>query len=248
MTWVKICGMTNLADALTAVDAGADAVGFVFYDKSPRNISAEAAREIIEKLPPSVEKVGVFVSASQPEPFEVAFLAGLTGVQSYPPPGDSAEQRTAKATGLSAFPEHTRFLIALTMEFFNHDQGIQSLASTFSNWRKTLPEGVSLPEELMDTIVLDSGDLRMPGGTGKIFNWGRALPVAQGIRQGGLRLVVAGGLTPANVAEAMQTLHPWGVDVSSGVESSPGKKDPEKVRAFVKAVREMDTKNNGDGS
>ena len=102
---------------------------------------------------------------------------------------------------------------------------------------KNLPEGFSLPEGLMDTFVLDSGDLRMPGGTGKKFDWEKAVPIAEGMRRAGLKLVVAGGLTPENVADAMRILQPWGVDVASGVEARPGKKDPEKVRAFVKAVR-----------
>jgi phosphoribosylanthranilate isomerase len=93
---------------------------------------------------------------------------------------------------------------------------------------------------LTDTFVLDSGDLRNPGGTGKTFDWEKAVPISEGMRQGGVRLVVAGGLTPSNVVEAMEILKPWGVDVVSGVEASPGKKDPEKVRAFVRAVREMD--------
>src|ERR1700685_3160129 len=83
MTWVKICGMTNLEDAMTAVEAGADAVGFVFYEKSPRNISVEAAREIVEKLPEGVEKVGVFVNGADLDPARVLLEAGLTGLQSY---------------------------------------------------------------------------------------------------------------------------------------------------------------------
>jgi phosphoribosylanthranilate isomerase len=83
MTWVKICGMTNLEDALTAVDAGADAVGFVFYEKSPRNISVENAREIVAKLPESVEKVGVFVHGCKQDAARVFLEAGLTGMQTY---------------------------------------------------------------------------------------------------------------------------------------------------------------------
>ncbi len=83
MTWVKICGMTNLEDALTAVDAGADAVGFVFYQKSPRNISVEAAREIVEKLPDGVEKVGVFVDLESERIREIVRGVGLTAVQFY---------------------------------------------------------------------------------------------------------------------------------------------------------------------
>ena len=94
----------------------------------------------------------------------------------------------------------------------------------------------------MDTFVLDSGDLRQPGGTGKTFDWKVALPIAEAMRKGGVKLVVAGGLTPQNVGDAIEILKPWGVDVVSGVESTPGKKDPEKVRAFVRAVREIDRK------
>jgi phosphoribosylanthranilate isomerase len=242
MTWVKICGMTNLEDALTAVEAGADAVGFVFYEKSPRNISVEAAREIVEKLPERVEKIGVFVTGSEPEPFEVVFPAGLTGIQSYFPAESGAASGSTKATGRSLFPGRTRFLMALPERFFDGNEGIRRLASTFANWKKNMPEGVSLPEGLMDTIVLDSGDLRQPGGTGRTFDWKKAVPIADGMRQGGVRLVVAGGLTAENVTEAIDILQPWGVDVASGVEAMPGKKNPEKIRAFVSAVREFDRK------
>jgi len=95
---------------------------------------------------------------------------------------------------------------------------------------------------LLDRIVLDSGDLRQPGGTGNTFDWNKAVLIAEGMRQGGVKLIVAGGLTPANVGDAIGVLKPWGVDVASGVEARPGKKDPEKVRAFVRAVRETDRK------
>jgi phosphoribosylanthranilate isomerase len=237
MTWVKICGMTNLEDALTAVDAGADAVGFVFYEKSPRNIGVEEARGIVEKLPEGVEKIGVFVTGSGPEPFKVVSHAGLTGIQSYPPSESGTASGSTKATGRSLFPERARFLMALPMKFVSDDEGqIQHLAADFAKWGKNLPE--DFPEGLLDTIVLDSGDLRMPGGTGKTFDWKKALPIAEGMRQGGVKLVVAGGLTVENVGEAIGILKPWGVDVASGVEAHPGKKDPEKVRAFVKAVRD----------
>jgi phosphoribosylanthranilate isomerase len=89
---------------------------------------------------------------------------------------------------------------------------------------------------------LDSGNLRQPGGTGTTFDWEKARGLAEGMRRDGLRLVVAGGLTPENVGDAISTLKPWGVDVVSGVEAQPGKKDPEKVRAFIRAVREIDRK------
>jgi phosphoribosylanthranilate isomerase len=233
--------MTNLEDALTAVDAGADAVGFVFYEKSPRNISVEAAREIVEKLPEGVEKIGVFVGGGELDPLDVLLQAGLTGTQTYLL--QDAERRNGglKGLGLSLLPEKARFLVALPMNFVGEDEdGIHKLASDFANWGKNLPEGMSLPEGLLDTFMLDSGDLRTPGGTGKTFSWKKAVPIAEGMRQGRMKLVVAGGLTSENVSEAIEILKPWGVDVASGVEATPGKKDPEKVRAFVKAVRNAD--------
>jgi phosphoribosylanthranilate isomerase len=245
MTWVKICGMTNLEDALVAVEAGADAVGFVFFEKSPRNISVEAAREIVEKLPESVEKIGVFVHGCELDPVDVLLEAGLTGTQTYLAVESGAAGRPGgvKAMGASLLPIRARFLMALPMKFVGEDEeGIRKLASDFAKWGKNLPEGFLPAEGLMDTLVLDSGDLLTPGGTGKTFDWGRAEPIAEGMRQGSMKLVVAGGLTPENVREAIGILKPWGVDVVSGVEARPGKKDPEKVRAFVNAVRDADRK------
>jgi phosphoribosylanthranilate isomerase len=240
MTWIKICGTTNLEDALVAVEAGADAVGFVFYDKSPRNISVEAARAIAEKLPEHVEKVGVFVG-SEVDPFDVLFAAGLTGLQTYPSLERGAQPSSPIPVGVSCIPERARFLMALPMNLVGTDEGqIQQLAAHFAECGKTFAELASLSQGLMDTFVLDSGDLRQPGGTGKTFDWKKAVPIKEGMCQGGVKLVVAGGLTPENVGEAIGILKPWGVDVASGVEASPGKKDPEKVRAFVKAVRAAD--------
>jgi len=244
MTWVKICGMTNLEDALTAVEAGADAVGFVFYEQSPRNISVEAVRKIVKKLPENVEKIGVFVHGGELNPFDVLLEAGLTGTQTYFAVENGAgRDGGVKAIGASLLPKRARFLMALPMMFIGEDQDrIRKLASDFAKWGKNLPEGFPVSEGLMDTFVLDSGDLQTPGGTGKTFDWGKAEPIAKGMRQGGVKLVVAGGLTPKNVAEAIGVLKPWGVDVVSGVEDRPGKKDPEKVRAFVNAVRHADRK------
>ncbi len=242
MTWVKICGMTNLEDALTAVDAGADAVGFVFYEKSPRNITVEAAREIVEKLPESVEKIGVFVHGGEQDPARVFPEAGLTGMQTYFSVENVERRDGGGAIGASLLPKRARFMTALPMRLFGEDVEQIQTATDFANWGKNLPDGTSIPADLFGTFVLDSGDLRMPGGTGKTFDWKNAVPLAEGMRRGGVKLVVAGGLTPENVGEAMQILKPWGVDVVSGVEARPGKKDPVKVRAFVKAVRDADRK------
>jgi phosphoribosylanthranilate isomerase len=234
--------MTNLEDALTAVEAGADAVGFVFYEKSPRNITVEAARAIVEKLPESVEKVGVFVNGDSAEPRKTVIEAGLTGWQTYATPPGGAMGAQNMGVGLDILPKLTRFLPSLPMNLFGEsEEQIRSLVSSFATWAKP-PEGFDLLGRLMNTIVLDSGGLRKPGGTGKAFDWDKAAPVAEGMRKGGVKLVVAGGLTAQNVVEAMRILKPWGVDVVSGVEARPGKKDPEKVRAFVKAVRDADRK------
>jgi len=242
MTWVKICGTTNLEDALTAVEAGADAVGFVFYGKSPRKISADAAREIANKLPQSIEKIGVFVLNGEVELSTVLLQAGLTGTQTYFPFEEEGRSQHGSAIETSLLPNNVRFMTALPMNLLGADEGqIQQMAANFRNSGKNFPQEFPLPC-VNFTVVLDSGDLRQPGGTGKTFDWKRAVPISEGMRQGGVKLVVAGGLTPDNVAEAIEILKPWGVDVVSGVEASPGKKDPDKVRAFVRAVREIDRK------
>ena len=141
------------------------------------------------------------------------------------------------------FPERVRLLVALPMSFVLKDENrIQQAASSFAKSEKDVRMGVARPEGEVITIVLDSGNLRVPGGTGKTFDWNKAVPIAEGMRRDGVKLVVAGGLTAENVGEAIRILQPWGVDVASGVEARPGKKDPEKVRAFVKAVRDADRK------
>jgi phosphoribosylanthranilate isomerase len=240
MTWIKICGMTNLEDALVAVEAGADAVGFVFYEKSPRNVSPEVARKIVEKLPEHVEKIGVFVGDPSGS-LEVVSRTGLTGLQSYPSATDGAPGNVFKAVRVSGLPRRPRVLVSLSMRLIGeneHQTG--KLETDYASCGKTLAEFSSLSQGLLETFVLDSGDLRAPGGTGKAFDWKKAVPIAEEMRQGGVKLVVAGGLTAENVSEAIAILKPWGVDVVSGVEARPGKKDPEKVRAFVQAVRAAD--------
>ena len=243
MTWVKICGMTNLEDALVAVDAGADAVGFVFYEKSPRNISVEAAREIIEKLPESTEKIGVFVSPDS-DPIKVLLTAGLTGTQSYVSgEGVAGSNASTKAIDVDLLPRRARSLMAFPMSLVGNDMSqVKGMMAGFAASQAKIPGGTSLPEGLMDTFLLDSGNSRQPGGTGHAFDWSKAHSLVEGMRENGLKLIVAGGLTPENVGDAIRILGPWGVDVSSGVEASPGKKDPKKVRAFVRAVREYDRK------
>jgi phosphoribosylanthranilate isomerase len=243
MTWVKICGITNLEDALLAVEAGADALGFVFYDKSPRKIDVETARAIVEKLPEQIEKVGVLVGGSDIEWFDIVLEAGLTAVQHYPGPRSQGTQGI-RALCMSRFPGPLKHFMAVIplADSLKDDRIVTGLAADFVRFRTNIPEKAPVPEGVFDTFLLDSGGGQQPGGTGKTFNWRKAVPLAEGIRQVGLKLVVAGGLTAQNVGEAIDVLKPWGVDVSSGVESCPGKKDPEKVRAFIQAVRQTDGK------
>ena len=243
MTWVKICGMTNLEDALVAVEAGADAVGFVFYEKSPRCVSLETAREIVEKLPREIEKIGVFVGPDI-DPWDVLLRTGLTGTQSYITAGSIAGSGArSKAIGMSLLPTKARFLMAMPMSFFDNDvHNVVQMVASLAESKKKAPSGSSIPEGIFDTLLLDSGNSRTPGGTGEAFDWRRASGLSDAMHNNGFKLIVAGGLKPENVGQAIEILHPWGVDVSSGVEERPGKKDPEKVRAFVRAVREMDRK------
>src|SRR2546430_15930809 len=146
MTWIKICGTTNLEDAQVAVDAGADAVGFVFYDKSPRKISVEAARAITEKLPEHVEKVGVFVG-NEVDPFEVLFAAGLTGLQTYPSAERGARPSSLNPVSVSCLPERARFLMALPMNLLGADEvKIQQLAASFAECGKTFEELASFSQ------------------------------------------------------------------------------------------------------
>jgi phosphoribosylanthranilate isomerase len=229
MTWIKICGMTNLEDALTAVDAGADAVGFVFYEKSPRNILVEAAREIVKKLPENVEKVGVFVGETAETVLEISEKAELTIAQTYPDfrnplsiPDDQILERAS-----------FRVIVALPASQLPQEESEDPAVIT-GFWAS------SKFRDRVVAVLLDSGTSNRPGGTGKTFDWRSAAPMTDLMSHVGLRLIVAGGLTPGSVGDSMRALKPWGVDVVSGVEASPGKKDPEKVRAFVRAVRDTE--------
>ncbi|HEY1800987.1 MAG TPA: phosphoribosylanthranilate isomerase [Terriglobales bacterium] len=223
MTWAKICGITNLEDALTAIDAGADALGFVFYEKSPRKITGEQARRIIQKLPSRIETVGVFVAGANGNIAEIAEQAQLSSVQVHLR-GNATDSPSGP---LSAGRKH--YLAVSASDFFDQDNTDFSVSKSGLN-----------AAEWIHAVFLDSGTAQQPGGTGKVFDWHKAVATAERIQRSGLRLVVAGGLTPKNVAEAMRVLKPWGVDVSSGVGAAPGKKDPEKVRAFIAAVKQAD--------
>jgi phosphoribosylanthranilate isomerase len=234
MTWVKICGMTNLEDALTAVEAGADAVGFVFYEKSPRKIDVETAREIVGELPKSVETVGVFAGESLIRAQEFGDRVGLDSLQLYP----FSDPKCLEILENAGFWPPTQRKAGQRKLY---------LALPIS---KLVVEGAEKNELTVSVadlggkfvaLLLDSGGALRPGGTGVAFDWNKAGPAIADLSLH-QKVIIAGGLTPQNVSEAIGILQPWGVDVASGVEASPGKKDPEKIRAFVKAVREIDRK------
>jgi phosphoribosylanthranilate isomerase len=218
--WVKICGTTNLEDALLSAEAGADALGFIFAE-SPRRVSVEEAREIVRALPREVEKIGVFVNAGAPEILQVVGEVGLTGVQLHGDEPASVVQEVARAgvTVIKAMPAAQ----------------LEAMADVAGALAGEGAAAVALPQG-MDALLIDSGSAAQRGGTGMAFAWQELREVVRWLGEN-LRVIVAGGLTPANVSEAIRILEPWGVDVVSGVESGPGKKDAGKVKAFVKAAK-----------
>jgi phosphoribosylanthranilate isomerase len=230
MTWIKICGITNLEDALSAVDAGAHAIGFVFYEKSPRWIEPANAREIVAQLPNGVEKVGVFVDLAQDRLADIVNAVGLTGVQCRLRP-----RTDALAGEKPGFQRPTRMLLPLSAtRLIEDEKRLQGLTSEFLRMAESRK-----PKSGFDTFVLDSTTPSQPGGTGRAFDWQRIAPLVH-VMNRSVKVIVAGGLTADNVAEAMQILRPWGVDVSTGVEAAPGRKDPAKVKAFIQAVKNAD--------
>ena len=205
--FVKVCGVTSVDDARLAVDAGADAVGLVFWPGSPRHVSVGAAREIADALPPFVVRVGVFVDAAPGELARVAEAAGLDMLQLH-----GAEP-----------PEIFDVLPRRALKAIRVGEDFQ-------------PEEALRYEGRAAGLLLDTKAGAAPGGTGRTFDWSLIRPVRDRARF----VLLAGGLTPENVAEAIAAARPDGVDVSSGVEAAPGRKDPSRVRAFVAAVRKAE--------
>jgi len=206
---VKICGITNVPDAVAAVEAGADALGFMFYDASPRHVSIREAAGIIRELPPLVMKVGVFVDAPEDTVMRAIGDCGLSLLQFH---GHET-------------PEYCTQFGLMSMKAFRI-RNTESLAA--------------LPDYATDAWLLDAFAKDKLGGTGEKFNWDLAVEA----KKLGRPIFLAGGLTPENVAEAVKKVQPYGVDVSSGVEAEPGKKDHEKVRRFIKAAKSVEMPEN----
>lgn len=212
MVKVKICGITNWRDAKLAIDAGADLLGFNFYPPSPRFISPSEARSIIRRVPSRVQAVGVFVNESASDVADWAALMGLDSVQLH---GEEPPELAAALSRL--FP---------VLKAFRVRPGFR--LSALARYRAAARHG---------GFLLDSFSSRARGGTGRTFDW----TLARRARRYG-RVFLAGGLTPENVAHAIRAARPFALDVCSGVEASPGKKDPRRVRALMDAVHAAERK------
>jgi phosphoribosylanthranilate isomerase len=194
---VKVCGMTSLKDALNAVEGGADAVGFIFYKKSPRSVTMKTVREIVLELPPFVDTVGVFVDETAEQINKIADYCNLDIIQLH---GDESPTFCKKI--------RRKVIKAFRIKDM---QSVKKLSSF-----------------QVSGFLLDTFSENLHGGTGKVFDWNLALPA----KKFG-PVIMAGGLTPNNVQQAVRQIRPYGVDVCSGVESEPGIKDHKKVRAFL---------------
>ena len=211
--WIKICGNTTLADAQLAAEAGANAVGFV-HAPSPRKVTQGQVAAFVPQLPAALEKIGVFVDASLAEITSAVENCGLTGIQLH-----------------WGAPRELPMKLRL-----RHGPRLRILRVVYADGGGALVAFSPESAKSVDAILIDSHTTYAAGGTGVAFDWtaaGKDLLKSAGNR----KLVVAGGLNPSNVAEAIATLHPWGVDVVSGVESEPGRKDPDRVRAFIANAR-----------
>ena len=209
MLRIKICGVTTPADARFAADAGADAVGLNFYPQSPRFLAPQQAAAVVRALPAFTAAVGVFVGTELRRVCAVAFQLGLRGVQTY-------DDRP---------PAEDTFPFAHVPAFRVKD------AADLDAVRRFVDAAVSLGRAPA-AVLIDSHVPGQMGGTGHVAPW----ELLRGF-DAGVPLVLAGGLTPENVAEAVAVVRPWGVDVASGVERAPGVKDSDKVARFVKNAR-----------
>ena len=202
MTKIKICGITNYDDAMAAVDAGADALGFIFA-KSPRQIQPEQARDIIIKLPTFVKTVGVFVNEDKNKILDIINYCGIDNVQLH---GDEN-------------PETCRMFMPRTIKALKmkDDSSI---------------EQCDRYKETVKALLLDTYSKTAEGGTGKTFNWDLAVKA----KKFGIPVILAGGITPANIKDAIEKVQPYAIDLSSGVEERPGKKDHSLIKEFFRKL------------
>lgn len=219
ITRVKICGITNVEDAQAAVECGADALGFILVPDTPRYVGdAETLMTLLGSVPPFVTRVAVCQDATTIERrWEGAFQA----LQFYEPIADQTWHW---------YGWHSRIYAARIQD----ESSLQAIT-------ETIPMLSNVGGDLMiDALLLDTYHKDKLGGAGETFNWDLAVEAK---RRFGLPIILAGGLTPENVGEAIRKVRPYAVDVSSGVEARPGKKDHAKVKAFMEAVHVADAEN-----
>jgi phosphoribosylanthranilate isomerase len=217
-TWIKICGNTNLEDCELAIEAGCDALGFLFAE-SPRRVEPAIVARITKHLPKNIEKFGVFVNESEEDVLAAVEDAYLTGVQLH---GDETPAYVKKLLTLAdARPLKIMKTVPAT-------EGKYHGLGTFAGG-----------ENLVDMMMVDSGSKQIRGGTGVPFDWLRANEFIMELERHS-KVVIAGGLNPGNVSAAVSLFRPFGVDVVTGIEESFGKKDPVKLRAFIEAVKRAD--------
>jgi phosphoribosylanthranilate isomerase len=209
MMRIKICGVTTPADARRAADAGADAVGLNFYPPSPRYVAPPRAAALVRALPPFTSPVGVFVGTAVRQACAVAFQLGLRGVQTYD--DDPPAEDTFPFAHVPAFR---------VKDAAGLDRVRAFVAAAAARGRPPA------------AVLIDSHVEGLMGGSGHRAPWALLAGFDPGVP-----VVLAGGLTPENVAEAIDLVRPWGVDVASGVESAPGVKDADKMARFVKNAR-----------
>lgn len=217
MIWVKICATTNLRDAQASLAAGADALGFIFAPSS-RRIEIDRAAEIIAGLTDEIEKIGVFVNETPANVADVAEQTGLTGVQLH---GDELADQMERYR--QALRQRKIIKTLQARDLLNSPDSLESYLRSRQN---------------IDAILLDAGSPGQRGGTGQTFDWTAVAPIVARIRAQ-VPVIIAGGLSPENVAAAIRLFTPWGVDVISGVEREIGKKDEARLRSFVGAVRQV---------
>jgi phosphoribosylanthranilate isomerase len=217
VTWVKICGNTNLEDAKLAVELGAHALGFIFAP-SPRRITPIDASRIISQIDPEIETIGVFVNQPPSVVLATARRAGLSGVQLH---GDEDPSSVGTLLGLAAREKmELKIYKAVRMSTIDNSFAWDSQAS-----------------KMLAGMLLDSGTPIQRGGSGRTFDWDEAAPLVRVLSRR-TKIIIAGGLNAQNTPRALSLFNPYGLDVVSGVEREPGKKDPEKLRAFFEAVKQ----------
>ena len=215
--WVKICGNTNLEDAARAASLGADATGFIFAP-SKRRVTAEQVAEITPHLPTHIERIGVFTDSPADEIARAVQLARLTAVQLHNPFDQHRLDRLQQL--LPGTP-------IIPVVHWNVADTATALREVTAQLDHIVSSG-SFRRVLIDAKVGSAS-----GGTGVSFDWAAAHPIFQRLREQDLQPILAGGLRPENVAEAIRLAQPWGVDVSSGVENTPGRKDPAALATFI---------------